>query len=352
MLASCEYIPQELFECYSQTCEIYPVDEYDEDDHPIIPNSIRTQDVNEFEFDIDGWARWDMPSEDYYDIVEFSEEFTNYDGRDVWNFIHSKIAFENDIDGQDVDSWKMDFNKIVSGMHSMISAHIVKGINDKIMNGEEFDEDCQWTDPITEYQRRLGEHGSTPSAMQNMYFTFMLLLSAVQSIRTYLLDSESGLFGCDENDIDCDIRVSSALNDILSSPLLLNDNSDTTITESINVASNNLHKHAIRDEKSKHNLWEARMRSRELLRIMNCVQCNKCRLHGKIAAMGLSTALQLLLGNEGEGMRLKNEVDFRKKIHRVELAALMTTLEKFSSAIHFCVEMDDRIAKESGGGGE
>ena len=29
MLASCEYIPQELFECYSETCEIYPVDEED-----------------------------------------------------------------------------------------------------------------------------------------------------------------------------------------------------------------------------------------------------------------------------------------------------------------------------------
>jgi hypothetical protein len=27
ILASCEYIPQELFECYSQSCEIYPVEE-------------------------------------------------------------------------------------------------------------------------------------------------------------------------------------------------------------------------------------------------------------------------------------------------------------------------------------
>jgi hypothetical protein len=27
MLGSCEYMPQELFECYSQTCEIYPADE-------------------------------------------------------------------------------------------------------------------------------------------------------------------------------------------------------------------------------------------------------------------------------------------------------------------------------------
>jgi Endoplasmic Reticulum Oxidoreductin 1 (ERO1) len=29
ILASCEYMPQELFECYSETCEVYPVDEED-----------------------------------------------------------------------------------------------------------------------------------------------------------------------------------------------------------------------------------------------------------------------------------------------------------------------------------
>lgn len=27
MLGSCEYIPQDLFECYSRTCEVYPVDD-------------------------------------------------------------------------------------------------------------------------------------------------------------------------------------------------------------------------------------------------------------------------------------------------------------------------------------
>ena len=88
-----------------------------------------------------------MPSDDYYDIVEFSEEFTNYDGSAVWSFIHHKIAFENDIDGQDAELWKMDFNKVMSGMHSMISSHIVKGIQDKIDHGEEFDPDCQLTNP-------------------------------------------------------------------------------------------------------------------------------------------------------------------------------------------------------------
>ena len=27
ILASCEYMPQELFECYTESCEIYPVDD-------------------------------------------------------------------------------------------------------------------------------------------------------------------------------------------------------------------------------------------------------------------------------------------------------------------------------------
>lgn len=27
MLGSCEYMPQELFECYSQMCEVYPVED-------------------------------------------------------------------------------------------------------------------------------------------------------------------------------------------------------------------------------------------------------------------------------------------------------------------------------------
>lgn len=336
MLASCEYIPQELFECYSQTCEIYPVDEYDEDTgNPVVPDSIRTLDVQEFDFDIDGWARWDMPSEDYYDIIQFNEEFTNYDGSEVWKFIHSKIAFpEVDQDDTQAESWKRDFNKAVSGMHSMISAHIIEGIQTKIDNGEEFDQGCTWTDPKVEYARRLGPNGNTPNAIRNMYFTYMLLLSAVHSVREYILTKNN--FGCDDDDTECDIQVHEALENVLSSPLLSTNNDD------LNVAYNNLHEHALKDEQSKHNLWEARMRSRELLRIMNCVQCNKCRLHGKIAAMGLSTALQLILGKSGNGLEMSNPQDFQK-IHRVELAALMTTLAKFSNAINYCMEMEQQI---------
>jgi len=73
-------------------------------------------------------------------------------------------------------------------------------------------------------------------------------------------------------------------------------------------------------------LWKARLRTRDLLGIMNCVQCNLCRLHGKVAALGLAVGLQLIVGQEGEGG------DYAT-LHRVEVAALLTTAAKFAHAI-------------------
>lgn len=279
-----------------------------------IPREVKNADSNESEFELDGWSRWDMPTEDYYDTEEFPEGYTAYDGRAVWNFIHKRICFEGY--EYDDDHWKADFNKAVSGLHSMISAQVIRGIQEKIDDGEQFAPGEIWRDPQAEFKRRLSRQGETPLAVENLYFCFMLLLTAAAKARNRLLqDCMSGKI--DRNAVD-------DLKSVLSSPLLEDP--------SVKVASLKLHDHAVRDSDSIEALWQARMRSRELLRIMNCVQCNKCRLHGKISVLGLTTALQILVGRAGEGA----DPD---RIHRVELAALMTTLHKCSRAINFCQSM-------------
>jgi Endoplasmic Reticulum Oxidoreductin 1 (ERO1) len=302
MLGSCEYIPQELTECYSETCEVYPVDE-DE-----VPQNIMQADRTEHDFEIDGWARWDMPTDDYYDTLAFPEDYTAYDGSEIWNFIHSKICFQGY--DYDDDHWKADFNKAVSGVHSLVSAQVIRGIQDRIQTDKGFTPGEPWTDPVLEFERRLSPNGDTPLAIENLYFCYMLCLSAVNQARDRLLQ-------------DCDLGQIEASEDLrpLLELSLLKDNT------SVEAASRKLHDHAVQDATSQ--LWEARMRTRELLRIMNCVQCNKCRFHGKIAMMGLSTALQILVGQTGEG-------GDAKRLHRVELAALMTTLYKFSRAVDTC----------------
>jgi len=305
-------MPQELFECYTESCEIYPIDDED------VPPGIKLIDSEEHNFDLDGWARFDMPSDDYYDTTQFPEDFTGYDGSEIWNFIHNRICFHDETisDEYDSDNWKTDFNKAVSGLHSMVSAQIISGISDKIESGEGFEESVEWTDPQAEFKRRLSPSGETPKAIENLYFSYMLILTGAAAARDRLLQD------CDSGKIDEASAASLRL--VLASPLF----DDPSIV----VASRKLHDHAVKDENSITALWEARMRTRELMRIMNCVQCNKCRFHGKIAVLGLSTALQVLLGRTGDG-------GDPSRIHRVELAAMMTTLSKFSNAVSLIKEM-------------
>jgi len=302
ILASCEYMPQELFECYSETCEVYPVDDEE------VPAIIREVDFQEHDFEMDGWARWDMPSNDYYDLEEFPEGYTGYNGAEVWEFIHGKICFKGY--DYDDDHWKADFNKAVSGIHSLISAQVTSGIQDKIDAGEEFTDVEVWRDPKVEFDRRLSEGGEEPMAMENLYFTYMLFLSAAAKAKDKLLaDCQNG---------EIDEESAAILQGFLALPVL-ND-------PAVEVAPKKLHDHAV---DSKNDLWQARMRARDLLRVINCVQCNKCRLHGKVAMLGLSTALQIHLGRTGEG-------GDTMRIHRVELAALLSTINKFSKAVDFC----------------
>lgn len=302
ILASCEYMPQELFECYAETCEVYPVDD------DAVPENLRGVDFLEHEFELDGWARWDMPSNDYYDLEEFPDGYTGYNGSEVWEFIHEKICF-NGYDYND-DHWKADFNKAISGIHSLISVQVTSGIQEKIEAGEEFTDEEVWRDPKVEFDRRLSKGGEQPMAMENLYFTYMLFLSAAAKAKDKLLAD------CQSGKIDEDSAA--ILKGFLSLPVL----SDPAVE----VVPKKLHEHAV---ESKNNLWEARMRTRDLLRIVNCVQCNKCRLHGKVAMLGMSTALQIHLGRSGEG-------GDPNRIHRVELAALLSTIYKLSKAVDYC----------------
>ena len=165
-----------------------------------------------------------------------------------------------------------------------------------------------------EFDRRLSTSGETPQAMENLYFAYMLFLSAAAKVKGKLLvDCQSGKI---------DGESAPILQAFLDMPIL-ND-------PAVGAVASTLQSHAAQDAT---NLWEARMRTRDLLRVMNCVQCNKCRLHGKIAMMGLSTALQIHLGHDGQGVADVN------KIHRVELAALVSTVYKLSRAVEFCKQM-------------
>ena len=55
-------------EAGTASCEIFPLDDP-------VDEGILERDSREYDFELDGWVRWDMPSEDYYDVFENREAY-------------------------------------------------------------------------------------------------------------------------------------------------------------------------------------------------------------------------------------------------------------------------------------
>mmetsp|Transcript_70817 Transcript_70817/g.189071 ORF Transcript_70817/g.189071 Transcript_70817/m.189071 type:complete len:286 (+) Transcript_70817:292-1149(+) len=175
LLSSCGYMPSIETPCGMDKCEITPAED--------VPRELRARDEREHSFQLDGWARWDMPGDftDYYDLVAQGERYTDYNGTRVWRFVHERIAFQLQLDDPD-NAWKNDFNRLISGMHAEISVHIIEGLPE--------------AQRLAEYRRRLRDQ---PGAVANLHFGYMLFLCAMRQATprltgcTYMGDAEAVL---------------------------------------------------------------------------------------------------------------------------------------------------------------
>ena len=283
LITPCSYFPSEEAGCEIDRCEIEAT--FDRD----IPPELLKRDMSEYDFAIDGWCRKDMPSDftEYFDLRKCPSRDTGYDGSRVWQFIHNKICFRKQLrDPQ--NSWKRDYNRAVSGMHATVHAEIVADLG---LTEEGRDE----------YRRRLRDE---PGAITNLYFVYMLTLCALHD-SSARLNSESYLG---------DAVVKPLMQELTQAELLANP--------AVQRAALNLRSHAGSHATE---VWRMRMRTRDLKAIMGCVQCNLCRVHGTVMALGFGATLQVLLGSDGRG---GDPLD----LDRVQLAALVVTAEKFGRA--------------------
>lgn len=260
IFAPCKVLCQEAQSC-SLECEVEPFLE--------VPAEIRERD-EAFSYVLDAWSRWDPPNDaEYYDLRKYPEAYTGYDGRDVWKFIYSNVAYVDPA----VDTLESDVNCMVSAFHASITYHIL--------------EDC------TRGFREI--HGGNPlsEVVDSLQTARALLLRAVQDAATQLLSHDYG----DEAHV-----ILPLLRSVVSSPRARPVGNATQMM--------------VRD---------CKLRMRELCTVMDCVQCNVCRMHAKVATLGLATALRVLCGDEGDGVQ--------PSLSRVEIAALLVTLEKFTDAL-------------------
>jgi hypothetical protein len=286
LVTPCMYFPSGDEGCDLERCTIEAVPDRD------VPPALLSRDQSEYEFMLDGWSRKHMPScfTRYYDLRTCPPRNTGYDGSRVWRFIHNKICFTKDL-GDPENSWKRDYNRAISGMHSSVHAHILADLG------------------LTEagrdaYRRRLRDE---PGAITNLYFAYMLALCALSDCRAYLE-------GC--NYLGEGATVRPLMQQLYAAELL----SDATVQR----AAHNLRSHAASPSAE---VWRMRMRHRDLTQMMGCVQCDHCRVYGTVMCLGLGAMMQVLLGSSG-----RSDGSDPLRLDRVQLAALVATAAKLGAA--------------------
>ncbi|KAG2497377.1 hypothetical protein HYH03_004535 [Edaphochlamys debaryana] len=213
------------------------------------------------------------------------------------------------------DGWcpeKRIFYRLISGMHTSISAHISANYL--------LDEDKGlWGHNLTDFKMRIG----TPELryrVENLYFAYLFVLRAVMKASPLLARYEyvTGLSEEDE-------QTSQMVRKLVTLPELAS---------------------ACPMPFDEGRLWKGRDGSllREELRgafvnitrVMDCVGCEKCKLWGKLQTLGVATALKVLFSSSDcEGALPTAPALSTLALERNEVIALVNLLERFSNSIEY-----------------
>ncbi|KAJ2723075.1 endoplasmic oxidoreductin-1 [Coemansia sp. Benny D115] len=201
---------------------------------------------------------------------------------------------------QDVPHEYRVFYRTVSGLHASISAHICADYFNATSN--------RWEPNLSCFISRIG---AFPDRLQNIYFNYVLLTSAIQKMHPYLAayDYSTG-FAKDDRAV---ARLMPRILGSIKNAGLMFDGS-----ELFRGAAGQALKAEFKDN------------FRNISRIMDCTGCEKCRLWGKTQTLGIGTAMKALFSYPDRAFRGRfTTLDFKRN----EIVALITTYFQFSCSI-------------------
>lgn len=256
------------------------------------------------------WIEQDSsPDMSYIDLRLNPEGYTGYGppaSTIIWRAIFSENCFQHG-NIKEMCYEERVFYRLLSGVQSNIAAHVA--------GNYPVDDDPHAENPVTKpnleiYDRMLGRF---PERLNNLYFSLVFLLRALNKASP-LLASRSYSIG----DPEVDARVKREMNDLLNSRMVRDCSPSNSFDESIMFSTP--------DTAPIKKQFKAHFRN--ISRIMDCVTCEKCRLHGKIQMLGVGTALKILLD------------DKPLDLSRNEILALINMLGKLSNSIRIVQEIE------------
>jgi len=233
------------------------------------------------------------------------ERNTYYNGTHIWKAIYE----ENCITTDESCLEERVLYRLLSGMHTSTTISIARNYYppSKRKNRTNWEANPQY------FMERFYEH---PDHIRNLHFSYVVMLRAIKKASDYLYDYDiaSGNVMEDES--------SSILLKRLLGTSILRSCSDvfSAFDESVMFQAG--------DSEDKNDNYESNMILRESFKgvfhnissILDCVQCQQCKLHGKLTMLGYGTALKILFVKSPKNLILE----------RNEVVALINTAARLS----------------------
>lgn len=254
------------------------------------------------------------------------ERYTGYSGHSadkVWAAIHQDNCFQNSVDQREDDDTMSDYctlpteqrvyNRIISGLHSSISLHIANSYCLE-MDPDQIAECKIWGPNSSLAHERVLDH---PDRLENLYVVFAVMLRAVQKAGRAIVAAvpmEDPFYV--ESLSEWTENLLPQINEMAESCPVTFD--ETTLFST-----------GVKDDLESKRV-ELKRKFRQLLQIMQCVGCDRCKLWGTLQTLGVGTALRIILDDDESNST---------NLSRQEAVALVHTLERFSSALVYAHEL-------------
>jgi Endoplasmic Reticulum Oxidoreductin 1 (ERO1) len=230
---------------------------------------------------------------EYVDMIANPEQYTGFSGREahtIWQAIYNENCFMFASGVQEQCIEQNVFYKLISGLHASISVHICSQYLNSTTGLWFSNEQC--------FSERVGNY---PDRLANMRFLYSLLVRAFDKLSPSLKSAIS------TGDSENDAKITDLLTELSS------------VVKGAPVVETGLFK-----GKSQELLSDFRDKFRNISMIMDCINCQKCRLWGKTQITGLGTAMKIVF-SPGNNV---------PKLSRYEFVALIQVMHKLAESIN------------------
>ena len=243
------------------------------------------------------------------------ERWTGYNGSHVWKAIYEENCLKGEKKEDGLCYEERVLYRLLSGMHASVNIHVALHANPPQSEDEE------WLPDPARFAQLFENH---PERLKNLHFSFVVMLRALRKATPALAKFPTDL----GQDTIEDEKTRQLKMKLLDSPQVLgksceelfNAFDEARLFNDVGVASEVLMNSGGSDKMQFKDIF------RNITEVIDCVACQKCRLHGKLQILGIGTALKILL--------LPEEVLMNEDvITRSEFVAMINTIAKFSRAL-------------------